>query len=51
MPASFLPLTLGKLAEALADVVRHYALREVLGLAVGVVLAVMAVVAVLLSAV
>ncbi|EFN58770.1 hypothetical protein CHLNCDRAFT_140515 [Chlorella variabilis] len=35
-PASFLPLTLGKLVQALADVVRHFKLREVLGMGVGV---------------
>jgi pimeloyl-ACP methyl ester carboxylesterase len=35
-PASFLPLTLGRLAESLADVVAHYKLREVLGLGAGV---------------
>ena len=35
-PASFLPLTLGRLAESLADVVAHYKLREVLGMGAGV---------------
>lgn len=36
VPASFLPLTLEKLAQALADVAAHYKLREVLGVGAGV---------------
>jgi hypothetical protein len=36
VPASFLPLTLGRLVQCLADVVKHFQLREVLGLGAGV---------------
>lgn len=36
VPAAFLPLSLGRLADALADVAAHFKLREVLGLGAGV---------------
>ena len=36
VPASFLPLSLARLVDSLADVVAHYKLKEVLGLGAGV---------------
>ncbi|KAL4457872.1 hypothetical protein ABPG75_012737 [Micractinium tetrahymenae] len=36
VPPSFLPLSLGRLADAVADVAAHFRLREVLGLGAGV---------------
>lgn len=36
VPSSFLPLSLDRLAQGLADVVWHFKLREVLGLGAGV---------------
>ncbi len=36
VPPTFLPLSLGRLADALADVASHFKLKEVLGLGAGV---------------
>ncbi|KAL4424976.1 hypothetical protein ABPG77_002861 [Micractinium sp. CCAP 211/92] len=36
VPPTFLPLSLGRLADALADVASHFKLKEVLGLSAGV---------------